>query len=157
MTPTQFTPNKSHRIAAARIRWIVAHNDGSPSESATRGWVFNPKSQVSYHKYITRAGHVEIWVPDEYSAWACGKPGRSAWQNVNGVNSWTLSFSFANRNDGKEHLTYAQIEAAKRVIADWRARHPSIEAVITHMMCATPKGRKHDPEAAPNFRLGDFT
>lgn len=152
----QFTPNKSRRIHGARIRWIVMHNDASPNENGTRGWVFNPDSQVSYHKYITRTGHVEIWVPDEFSAWACGRPGLSAWGGVNGINSWTLNVAFANRNNGKEPLTAAQIATAKIVIADWRAKHPTIEDVITHKMSATPAGRKHDPEAAPNFRLEDF-
>ena len=152
-----FTPNKSRRIAVARIRWIVMHADASPSEKGTRGWVFNPDSQVSYHKYITRAGVVETWVPDEYSAWACGPPGKSAWSGVNGINSWTLSVAFANKQDGKEHLTPAQLAAAARVIMDWRTAHPDIEGIITHKMSATPHLRKHDPEAAPNFRIGDFT
>ena len=154
MTPS-FTPNKSRRITAARIRWIVMHNCGG-RYAATKGWVFDPRSEVSYHEYITRAGKVETWVPDELCAWACGRPGKSAWQDVNGVNSWTLNVAFENLNDGKQELTPAQIAAAKVVIARWRAKHPTIEGVITHMMCATPKGRKHDPEAAPNFQLGEF-
>lgn len=153
---SRLTRNRSARIRSAHVRWIVMHNDGSPSESATIAWVLNPVSQVSYHLYITRTGQVIRFVPDAECAWACGKPGLSAWQDVNGVNSWTLSVAFANRNDGTEPLTLAQIAAAKEVIAAWRQQYPQIEGVITHKMCATPKGRKHDPESAPNFRLADF-
>lgn len=150
------SPNYSKRIRSALIRWIVLHADASPSESGTIDWILNRKSEVSYHLYIRRSGAVVRFVPDNYSAWACGKPGKSAWRGVNGINSWTLNVAFANRNDGKEFLTPAQIAAAKQVIANWRKQHPRIEEVITHAASATPAGRKSDPTKAPNFRLSDY-
>ena len=77
------------------------------------------------------------------------------WRGVTDVNSISLSVSFSNRNDGREFLTPVQVAAAKVVIAEWKARW-QIEDVTTHKIIARPVGRKHDPEAAPNFHLPDF-
>jgi N-acetyl-anhydromuramyl-L-alanine amidase AmpD len=91
-------------------------------------------------------------VPDNRRAWAVGV---AEWRGVRDVNGCSLSVAFANRNDGKEPLTEAQIMAAKTVILQWKHAH-QIEEVTTHKIVARPIGRKHDPEAAPNFRLADF-
>ncbi len=150
------TVNHSARIRGSRIRWIVLHADASPSEPGTIGWILNPRSEVSYHRYIRRDGRTIRFVPDHRSAWACGRPGKSAWGGVNGINSWTLNLAFANRNDHTEPLTQAQIDTAHGIIREWKMRHADIEDLITHAMSATPAGRKHDPEWAPNFRLENF-
>ena len=150
------TPNHSVRVRGSRIRWIVMHADASPNEKATIGWILNPKSQVSYHLYIRRDGSVIRFVPDNRSAWACGKPGKSAWGGVNGINSWTLNIAFANRDDGTELLTPAQIASAHVQLREWKMRHADVEGIITHAMSATPAGRKTDPERAPNFNLADY-
>lgn len=150
------TVNKSARIRGSKLRWVVVHSDASPSEQATIGWLQNPEVRASYHLYITRDGRVIRFVPDEESAWSCGGPGKSFWGGINGINSYSLSVSFANRNDGKEFLTPVQKAIAKTIIAAWFAKYPTLEGVITHKMCATPLGRKSDPERAPNFHLQEL-
>jgi N-acetyl-anhydromuramyl-L-alanine amidase AmpD len=52
-------------------------------------------------------------------------------------------------------LTDAQIDAARWLIEDWRARYPSIEGVLTHAMISP--GRKKDPNLIPNFYRHDYT
>ncbi len=145
-------PSPNHNARLHPIRLVVLHNDGSPNERATLSWCASQKSQVSYHVLVGRDGTCYRLVPDTRRAWAVGV---SAWQGVTDVNGVSLSLAFSNRNDGKEPLTEAQMVAAKQVIADWKATW-QVEDVTTHKIVARPVGRKHDPEAAPNFRLEDF-
>jgi N-acetyl-anhydromuramyl-L-alanine amidase AmpD len=146
----RLSPNQNAR--SHPIRCIVLHNDASPKESATLSWTSNPASQVSYHVLVGRDGTQYRIVPDNRRAWAVGK---SAWRGVMDVNGVSLNLAFSNRNDGKEWLTPQQIHAAKEVIAAWKAKW-QIEDVTTHQIVARPVGRKHDPEAAPNFDLERF-
>jgi N-acetyl-anhydromuramyl-L-alanine amidase AmpD len=74
---------------------------------------------------------------------------------VVGLNRHTLSLAFSNRHDGVERLTDAQVDAARWLIEDWRARYPTIEGVLTHAMISP--GRKKDPNVIPNFYRHDYT
>jgi len=137
------------------IRLIVLHADGSPDERATRQWIQNPASQVSYHVEIERDGTLVRYVEDEERAWAVGV---ATWNGITDVNTISLSASFANRNDQHlpELLTPVQRDTMRELVAFWRARFPSIEAITTHAAVARPAGRKTDPLFAPNFSLKDF-
>lgn len=146
------TPNYNSRNGRP-IRLIVLHCDASPDSKATREWIQNPASKVSYHVEIERDGTVVRYVPDELSAWAVGV---AAWNGARDVNSISLSASFANRNDGHEPITEIQFTRMHELIAYWRALHPTIEAIDTHAALALPAGRKTDPLQAPNFRLEEF-
>ena len=145
-------PSPNHNARSHPIRCIVLHNDASPREASTLSWCASPKSQVSYHVLIGRDGTCYRLVDDKRRAWAVGK---SAWRGATDVNGISLSLAFSNRNDGVERLTAEQIEVAQAVIADWKATW-AIEDVTTHKIVARPVGRKHDPESAPNFQLGEF-
>jgi N-acetylmuramoyl-L-alanine amidase len=145
-------PSPNHNARSHPIRVVCLHNDASPKESATLSWTSTPASQVSYHVLIGRDGACYRLVPDTRRAWAVGK---SAWRGVTDVNGISLNLAFSNRNDGKEPLTAAQIAAAKQVIGEWKTRW-QIEDVTTHKIVARPVGRKRDPEAAPNFNLGEY-
>ena len=146
------TPNFGSRRGKA-IRLIVLHNDASPDEHATRSWIQSPASKVSYHLEVERDGTVIRYVPDSMRAWAVGV---AEWRGETDLNSISLSASFANRNDHKELLTPIQITTMQEIVAAWRAKYPSIEAVDTHAAVARPIGRKVDPIGAPNFRLEDY-
>jgi N-acetylmuramoyl-L-alanine amidase len=150
MSATRLSPNHSSRRGAT-IRWIVLHADASPSERATLDWICSPQSAVSYHLLVHRDGTVTRCVPDDRAAWACGK---SAWQGVQGLNRHSLSIAFANKHDGKERLTDAQIDTAMQLVAACKARHPTVEDVLTHAMIAP--GRKSDPDNTPNFYRHDY-
>ena len=150
MTRQRLSPNHSSRRDAT-VRWIVLHADASPSERATLDWICSPRSAVSYHLLVHRDGTVTRCVPDDRAAWACGK---SAWQGVQGLNRHSLSLAFANRHDGKERLTDAQIDAMMRLVQACKAMHPTVEGVLTHAMIAP--GRKSDPDYIPNFYRHDY-
>jgi N-acetyl-anhydromuramyl-L-alanine amidase AmpD len=161
----RLSPNQDAR--AHPIRVIVIHADASPNEQGTLGWLENPKSKVSYHVLIGRTGTKYRCVLDGRRAWAVGY---SAWRGARNINGIALSVAFANRNDGKEPLTAAQIASAREVIAEWRTKW-KIEDTTTHQIVSRWKDgkelrlnphtgkmerRKHDPESAPNFDLRDF-
>lgn len=161
----RLSPNQDAR--AHPIRVIVIHADASPNEQGTLGWLENPKSKVSYHVLIGRKGTKYRCVPDERRAWAVGY---SAWRGARNINGIALNIAFANRNDGTEPLTAAQIASAREVIADWKEDW-LIEDVTTHQIVSRWKDgkelrlnphtgkmerRKHDPESAPNFDLDMF-
>lgn len=146
------SPNYSARKPGTAVRFLVLHADASPSESATLSWITDPKSQVSYHLYVQRDGTVVRCVPDHRAAWAVGV---SAWEGMANLNHWSVSLAFANRNNGTEPLTLRQIEQGRALVAQYRVKFPGI-VPVTHTMVAMPRGRKHDPEGAPNFRLADF-
>jgi N-acetylmuramoyl-L-alanine amidase len=150
MSATRLSPNHSSR-RSAKIRWIVLHADASPSERATLDWICSPQSEVSYHLLVHRDGTVTRCVPDDRAAWACGK---SEWQGVQGLNRHSLSIAFANRHDGKERLTDAQIDTMMQLVAACRVMHPTVEDVLTHAMIAP--GRKSDPDNTPNFFRHDY-
>lgn len=135
----------------AVIRLIVLHCDASPSEKATLNWFNDPTSEVSYHVLIGRDGTLYRIVPDVRKAWAVGK---SVWRGRQWCNGFSLSASFANRNDKKEKLTDIQITRMKELIAYWRKAHPTIEDIQTH--ASVSPGRKFDPIYAPNFNLADY-
>lgn len=145
-------PSPNHNARSHPIRAVVLHCDASPRESATLSWTSTPKSKVSYHVLVGRDGTCYRLVDDKRRAWAVGK---SAWRGVKDVNGVSLNLAFSNRNDGNELLTPPQVVSAKRVIAEWKAKW-LIEDVTTHAIVARPIGRKNDPEAAPNFVLGDY-
>jgi N-acetylmuramoyl-L-alanine amidase len=139
------SPHHSSRRGAA-IQWIVLHADMSPAESITLDWLANPASKVSYHVLVHRTGAVTRVVPDERAAWACGV---SRWQQVEYLNRYSLSLAFANRHDGREPITTAQLAAAVALCQAWMRRHPTIRAVLTHR--AISPGRKTDPTRVPNW------
>lgn len=151
---TRLSPHHGPRIGARPIRLIVLHADASPSEAGTLSWFQNPASKVSYHVLIGRDGTRYRVVPDNRVAWHAGVSTHPSCVNPKSVNTESLGLSFANRHDGHEPLTAAQIAAGKVQVAEWQAAHPTIVAVATHAQVA-PK-RKTDPELTPNFRLADF-
>jgi N-acetylmuramoyl-L-alanine amidase len=143
------TPNKSSR-AGRPIRLIVLHADGSPREASTIDWIQRPEAQVSYHVLIHRDGTSTRFVDDGANAWHAG---RSEWRGVVGVNRISLGLAFANKNDGREALTAAQVVTARQWVAHWMSRYP-IEDVTTHARVSP--GRKDDPERCPQFDLSDY-
>ena len=150
MAKTDWVLSPNHNDRKSRIRLIVLHCDASPREEATLSWLANPASKVSYHALIHSDGWVSRIVPDDRRAWHAGK---SRWQDITDVNSASLGLAFANRHDGKEPLTSAQVDIAQAVVQYWRQRY-DIDAIVGHRDVAPQ--RKTDPYLAPNFRLEDY-
>jgi N-acetylmuramoyl-L-alanine amidase len=147
---TDWVLSPNHNDRTSRIQLIVLHCDASPNEQATLSWLANPASKVSYHALIHRDGWVSRIVPDDRRAWHAGK---SKWQDITDVNGASLGLAFANKHDGREPLTNAQLDIAQAVVQYWRQQY-DITAVVGHRDVAPQ--RKTDPYLAPNFRLEDY-
>jgi len=144
-------PSPNHNVRGSKsVKLIVLHADASPSEKGCLSWIQSSESKVSYHVLIGRDGAVYTCVPYDRRAWHAGK---SEWHGEKDVNGISIGVSFSNRNDGKEPLTDQQKAAAKKVIAEIRAKYGALP-VTTHAKIAP--GRKNDPEQVPGFRLEDY-
>ena len=144
------SPNFNNRKQAPRI--IVLHATAGKTDAGDVSWVQSPKSKVSYHAIIGRDGSLYTLVEPKHRAWHAGV---SAWKGVTDVNGISLGLAWANRHDGTEPLTAAQIQTAKAVIQMWLKQYPKLEAIVTHKDIAP--GRKTDPELCPNFFKPDWT
>ena len=149
MSCTNPSPNHNTRGAQA-VKVIVLHADASPNEKGCLSWIQSSESKVSYHVLIGRDGAVYTCVPYDRRAWHAGK---SEWHGEKDVNGISIGVAFSNKNDGKEPLTEQQKTAAKRVIAEIRAKYGPLP-VTTHAQIAP--GRKNDPEQVPGFSLTEY-
>jgi len=144
-------PSPNHNVRGSKsVKLIVLHADASPNEKGCLSWIQSSESKVSYHVLIGRDGAVYTCVPYDRRAWHAGK---SEWHGEKDVNGISIGVSFSNRNDGKEPLTEKQKAAAKRVIAEIRAKYGALP-VTTHAKIAP--GRKNDPEQVPGFSLTEY-
>jgi N-acetylmuramoyl-L-alanine amidase len=129
---------------------LVWHATAGGSARSSAEWIARPKSGAGYHFIIDRDGSVIASTPLNRAAYHAGV---SAWPvPVAGVpagtsvNRRSIGVAFANKNDGSEDVTLAQIEAAIRLAALLTARFPALKhpaAHIRHRDCAP--GRKSDP------------
>jgi hypothetical protein len=133
------SPNRGPRKAEA-IKGIVLHGtEDSGNEALTLSWMQSPKSRVSCHLLVSRAGRVTRLVGDQQRAWHAG---HSWWRGTSDVNSITLGIEIANRNDG-EPFRYEQYRRVADIVAHYCRQGLSINDVVGHDQIAM--GRKRDP------------
>lgn len=122
---------------------IVLHADASPKLSSSLGWVRDPKSKVSYHYLVGRAGHIYECVPTARRAWHAGI---SEYGGVPDVNDFSVGVCFSNDQKG-EPFSDRALEHGAKLCAWVMLRHPAItlDRITTHAIVARPKGRKVDP------------
>jgi N-acetyl-anhydromuramyl-L-alanine amidase AmpD len=133
------SPNHDDRIAAA-IEGIVLHataDDGN--EAGALSWLRSPKSRVSCHLLVSRAGQVTRLVGDQLRAWHAGL---SWWRGTSDVNSITLGIEIANRNDG-EPYTDAQYRRVAEIVAHYCRQGLTLDDVVGHEAIA--EDRRSDP------------
>jgi N-acetylmuramoyl-L-alanine amidase len=135
------SPHRSSRFGAP-IKLIVIHGDAGKSDGGTVAWIKDPKSQVSYHYLIGRAGGIYQFVPEEEKAWHAGK---STWPDCtvgNSVNASSIGVAFAN--DGTEQFKPEQYRAGAKLVAQISKRHNIPLHLIRGHLEVSP-GRKTDP------------
>jgi AmpD protein len=91
---------------------------------------------------VRRDGTVVRLVPDARRAWHAGV---SRWRGRDDVNSFSLGWEIANRNDRRELYTDAQYAALARLAAHYVAQGLALDAFVSHAEVALPAGRKTDP------------
>lgn len=135
------SPHQSSRGATV-VDAIVLHCDAADNAQASISWIVSPESKVSYHVLVDRNGDCYQFVPIAKRAWHAGV---SEFQGRKNVNDFSIGLSFANKNDGKEKYTDAQIASAVTLCREWMGVFPKItrDRITTHAIVAP--GRKTDP------------
>jgi N-acetyl-anhydromuramyl-L-alanine amidase AmpD len=142
------TPNHGpQRTQTALCCW---HSTAGGSALSSAQWIARPNSGAGYHYLIERDGSVIASTPLSavayhagVSAWPVPPAGVPAGVSIN---RRSVGVAFANRNDGSEPVTPAQINAAVALAVLLAARYPALKspaAHIRHRDCAP--GRKSDP------------
>jgi hypothetical protein len=133
------SPNHDARRAQV-IEGIVLHATADRgNETQSLAWLRSPKSRVSCHLLVNRAGRATRLVGDQQRAWHAGA---SRWRGRSDVNSITLGIELANRNDG-EPYTDAQYARVAEIVAHYCRQGIPLDAVISHSEIAP--GRRKDP------------
>ena len=109
-----------------------------------------PESTSGFHLGIDRDGTVQLSTPLSFVAWHAGQ---SAWPvpasgvpTHASVNSRSIGIEFANRNDGVERITPAQITSAIALAKELGARYPALARTTSHVRHRDiSPGRKTDP------------
>lgn len=81
-------------------------------------------------------------VPDLLRAWHAE---RSRWRGIEGVNTISLGWEIANRNDGIDPYTDAQYATLARLAAFYVRQGIGLGDFVSHAGVALPPGRKSDP------------
>lgn len=135
------SPNHGER-GDTPIRLIVLHATADRgNEEGAESWMQNPGSQVSAHLLIRRDGSVTRLVPDQRRAWHAG---HGDWPGVEDINSASLGWEIANRNDGREEYTEAQYQAVAHLLRHYLPQGLTRSDVVGHHM-VDPR-RKTDPD-----------
>ena len=134
-------PSPNHDVRQApTIQGIVLHaTEDRGDEALSVSWLRSPKSRVSCHLLVSRAGRVFRLVGDRQRAWHAGV---SWWHGTDDVNSITLGIEIANRNNG-EPYTDAQYDRVADIVAHYCGQGLSLSDVVSHAEIA--EGRKTDP------------
>lgn len=145
------SPNQKARPAGVKPTLIVLHASAGKSDAGDLSWICSPASKVSYHYLIGRDGTVYELVPPERMAWHAGE---SEWKGRKFCNQFSIGVAWANRHDGTEPLTAAQLRAMRELLNHVAVAYPSVTEVVTHQMIAPT--RKDDPTKIPNWYAGDW-
>lgn len=135
------SPNYGHRPAGSRISLIVLHGTAG-SYLGDVAWCRDPKSGVSYHYVIGRAGEIARLVDERGRAWHAGV---SSWRGRANCNDYSIGVAFSNRGPGSgEAYTDEQYAAGARLVAGIMERHGlHLDSIVTH--AEVSPGRKTDP------------
>jgi N-acetylmuramoyl-L-alanine amidase len=146
-TPVPTTQHGPQRATTVLCVW---HATAGGTARSSAEWIARPNSGAGYHFIIERDGSVIASTPLTAVAYHAG---RSAWPVPpagvpagGSVNRRSIGVAFANRNDGSEAVTPAQIDAGVDLAALLAARYPALKAPAAHIRhrdCAP--GRKSDP------------
>lgn len=123
---------------------IILHATGGESYEGAISWLCNPKSGVSAHYVIGRAGEIAKLVPTSMCAWHAGKAKHPADGRCN-VNLRSIGIELVNRNYGGQKYPPAQIAALDWLLQQLIAAIPTLRFCFSHRAVAIPKGRKTDP------------
>lgn len=136
----RISPNQGMRTARG-ISLIILHATAdNGNEVGAEQWMTNEKAKASAHLHIRRDGTVTRHVADNRRAWHAGQ---SSWPNVADVNSASLGWEIANKNDGKEPYTEEQYATVGKLLRYYLPQGIEREDVLSHALISPE--RKTDP------------
>jgi N-acetyl-anhydromuramyl-L-alanine amidase AmpD len=120
------------------VSTVVMHSSAGGSAKSSIGWL--AQIGYSYHAIIERDGTATKCVPFSDVAYHAGK---SVGPEGANVNEYSVGICFAHRNDGKEQITEAQLDAAEQIVFALKMQFPLLQFVANHH--GISPGRKFDP------------
>ena len=108
-----YSPNfdKKKRINK-NISAIIIHYTGMQSERESLKRLISPKSKVSTHFFINRAGKIFRLVKEDYIAWHAGK---SKWKNYKNLNKNSIGIELVNRGHRFGYQNFTKIQIKKLI------------------------------------------
>lgn len=144
------SPHQDDRPATAVIDTLVIHDTETPGVTEARAivnWFRHPRSLVSAHYIIGKAGELVQCVPDERRAWHAGP---SQFNGREKVNDFSIGIELVNAQTGKDPFTEAQYRTLALLTVDLMRRHCIPLAHLTgHRHVTNYPSIKRDP--ADNF------
>lgn len=118
---------------------VVLHATVGATALSSIAWL--RKISLSYHYVIERDGTIYKCAPTGRVAFHCGA---SVGPDGSNVNNYSIGIAFANKDDGKDLYTVAQVEACNELLDSLALAMPSLKYVTTHARISP--GRKTDPK-----------
>jgi N-acetylmuramoyl-L-alanine amidase len=137
------SPNFNERKSS--IRYIVLHYTDMADTSTALERLCDPRSEVSCHYLVSRAGETYRLVDEQHRAWHAGI---SFWKGERDINSASIGIELDNPGHTNGYIPFApdQINALTCLLKDIMARHKiSPENLLAHSDIAPT--RKIDPGA----------
>ena len=108
-----YSPNfdKKKRINK-NILAIIIHYTGMQSERESLKKLISPKSKVSSHFFISRAGKIFRLVNEDCVAWHAGK---SKWKNYKNLNKNSIGIELVNRGHRFGYQSFTKIQIKKLI------------------------------------------
>lgn len=133
-------PLKSSSRNGRKVTTIVVHATAGGTAQSSIDHLRKPSTQASYHYIIDRNGDRYKCVPVGKKAWHAGI---SVGPEGSDVNPYSIGIAFANRNNGVEQITVAQLAALRVLVDELMAAMPELKWITTHFGISFP--RKTDP------------
>lgn len=144
------SPNHDERPAGVAIDTIIVHDTETPGvtkATTIANHFLNPRSQVSAHYIIGKAGEILQCVPDTRRAWHAG-PSKYAGREK--VNDFSIGIELVNAQTGRDPFTDAQYQSLIALTSDLVTRHGiPLERITGHRHVTNYPSIKRDP--ADNF------
>lgn len=87
------TKNQRGKLKGNKPRYIILHYTAGATARDAVSWFKNPKAEASAHLVIGHDGSITQMVKFDEKAWHAG---RSSWENVTGLNSYSVGIEIAN-------------------------------------------------------------
>lgn len=127
-------------------RFVILHGTGKRPETPAENEIMylqRPGVGVSYHYYVTKAGTVVQFVPNEARAWHAGS---SVWRDDRDLNDMSIGVALESSNALDEVYPDRQVAAARILVSGLMSRYAiPASGVLTHRDVSDPRGRKIDP------------